>query len=260
MLETLLEDLRFGLRMLRKNKGFTAVATLSLALGIGANTAIFSLIDTVLLKMLPVKQPEQLVLLRHADSRATVTPFGYYTYKQFRDHNEIFSGVLAYHPLRLTVSVDGQPEPAVAGQLVSGNYYMVLGVNAILGRTILPDDDSAPGESYVCVISHNYWQQRFAGDAAVIGKTIRLGGAPFTIIGVTPPEFFGLEVGSSLDISVPLMMQQQVMPGIRSYVDSNNPVFTVMGRLRAGVAMPQAHATLSVLYQQIVAEYAARGR
>jgi macrolide transport system ATP-binding/permease protein len=173
-LETGWQDLRYALRMLRRNPGFAIVAVLTLALGIGANTAIFILIDAVLLKRLPVKQAEQLVLLRHADSRATVTPFGYHTYRQFRDQNQVFSSLLAYHPLRLTVSVDGQSEPAVAGQLVSGNYYSVWGVNAALGRTILPDDDRAPGESPVCVISHNYWQRRFAGDQAIVGKTIHL--------------------------------------------------------------------------------------
>lgn len=255
----MIQDLRYGVRMLVKHRGFTGVAALTLALGIGANTAIFSLIDAVLLKRLPVKQPEQLVLLRHANSRGTVTPFAYRTYKQFRDQNQAFSGVLAYHPLRLSVSVDGQPEPAVAGQLVSGNYYSVLGVNAALGRTLAVGDDRAPGESPVCVISHNYWQRRFAGDPAVVGKTIHLSGAPFTIIGVTQPEFFGLEVGSSLDISVPLMMQQQVMPGIGSYVDDSSigNLFSVMGRLRSGGTMPQAQASLSVLYQQICAAYAA---
>ncbi len=253
------QDLHYGVRMLLKHRGFTCVAVLTLALGIGANTAIFSLIDAVLLKMLPVTNPEQLVLLRHAHGGKTVTTFPYRTYKQIRDQNEVFSGLLAYHPLRLSVSIDGQPEPAVAGQLVSGNYHSVLGVNTVLGRTILPDDDHAPGESPVCVISYNYWQRRFAGDPAAIGKTIRLGGTPFTIIGVTTPDFFGLEVGSSLDISAPLMMQEQVMPGIGSYVDGNDPInfFTVLGRLRPGGTMPQAHASLSVLHQQIIAEYAA---
>src|SRR5262245_13818421 len=258
MIEIISQDLRFGLRMLRKSPGFSLIAILTLALGVGASTAIFSLIDAVLLKRLPVKQPEQLALFRHADSRAVMTRFAYSAYRQFREQNEICSGVLAYHPLRLTVSVENSTEPAVAGQLVSGNYYSVLGVNTALGRTIAPDDDRAPGESPVCVISYDYWQRRFAGDLAVVGKIIHLSGAPFTIIGVTQPEFFGLEVGSSLDISVPLMMQQQVMPGIESFVDTDNDRFTVMGRLRPGGAMPQAHASLSVLYQQIVAEYASR--
>ncbi len=253
------QDLRYGARMLLKRPGFTCVAALTLALGIGANTAIFSLIDAVLLKSLPVNNPERLALLWRARGGNTGAQFPYRAYKQIRDQNEVLSGLLAWHTLRLTVSVDNQPEPAVAGQLVSGNYYSVLGVNAALGRTITPDDDRAPGESPVCVISHNYWRRRFAGDPAVVGKTIHLGGSPFTIIGVTPPEFFGLEVGSSMDISVPLMMQQQVMPGIRSYVDGADPnsFFRVMGRLRPGATMQQAQAGLSALYGRLCAEYAA---
>jgi putative ABC transport system permease protein len=253
------QDIGYGARMLLKRPGFTCVAALTLALGIGANTAIFSLIDAVLLKTLPVNNPERLVVLGRALGGKIGAQFPYRTYKQIRDQNEVLSGLLAWHPLRLSVSVDGQPEPAVAGQLVSGNYYSVLGVNASLGRTIAPDDDRAPGESPVCVISHGYWRRRFAGDPAVVGKTIHIGGAPFTIIGVTPPEFFGLEVGSSLDISVPLLMQQQVMPGIRSYVDGSDPnsFFSVMGRVRPGVTMPQAQAGLSALYHQLCAEYAA---
>src|SRR5262249_30344938 len=147
----------------------------------------------------------------------------------------------------LTVSMDGQPEPAVAGQLVSGDYHSVLGVNPALGRAIVPDDDREPAESPLCVIRFNYWRPRFAGRPAVVGKSIHLSGAPFTIVGVTPPEFFGLEVGNSMDISVPLMMQRQVMPGIEGHrID-----FTVMGRLRPGITMPQAQASLSALYQQI---------
>src|SRR5215475_4546868 len=223
-LETLLQDLRYAMRMLCRNPGFASVAVLTLALGIGANTAIFSLIDAVLLKRLPVKNPEQLVLLRHADSRGTENTFAYRTYEQILGQNQVLSGLLAYHSLRLTVSVDGQPEPAVAGQLVSGNYYSVLGVDAALGRTITPDDDRASGESPVCVISFNYWQRRFGGDPAVIGKTIHLSGAPFTIIGVSERVFFGLEGGASMDISVPLMMGRQVT--------AEGGYYTVMGRLR----------------------------
>ena len=261
MVESTLWDIRYALRMLRRNPGFAIVVAFTLALGIGANTAIFSLIDVLFLRMLPVKNPEQLVLLKYADSSGTHIPFHYGAYKQFRDQSQVFSGVLAYYPLRLTVSLDGQPEPAVAGQLVSGNYYSALGVNAALGRTIVADDDRAPGESPVCVISHNYWRRRFAGDPSVVGKTIHLGGAPFTIIGVTPPEFFGLEVGSSLDISVPIMMQQQVMPGIGSFVDETygySSHFRIMGRLRPEVTLSQAQARLSVPYQQICAEVASR--
>jgi MacB-like periplasmic core domain len=191
------QDLRYALRMLRRSPGFTVVAVITLALGIGANSAIFSLIDAVLLKLLPVKEPEQLVLLSYMGSRGPGDEFSNGHYERFRDHNRSFSGTLAYHPLRLTVRVDGQTEPAVSGQLITGNYYAILGVNALLGRTIQPEDDRVPGGHPVCVISNNYWQRRFARDPSVVGKTIDLGGSPFTIIGVTPREFFGLEMECS---------------------------------------------------------------
>jgi predicted permease len=240
--------------MLLKNKGFTATAALTLALGIGANTAIFSLVDAVLLKTLPVNEPEQLVLLGHLGRRGTGDDFPYGDYLRFRDHNKSFSGTLAYHPLRLTVNLDGRPEPAVSGQLVTGNYYAVLGVNASLGRTILPDDDRMPDGHPVCVISDNYWRRRFASDPSVVGKTIYLSGSPFTIIGVTPPEFFGLEVGAVADISAPTMMQKQVMPGITE----DRVQYRVMGRLKPGATIEQARADLSLLYQQILGDLAAR--
>jgi len=260
MVDSTLQDLRYALRMLRRSPGFTAVAVLTLGLGIGANTAIFSVIDAVLLKSLPVKCPEQLVLLSHADNHRDIAAFPYKDYKRFRDHNQVFSGVLAYRTLRLTVSIDNQLEPAIAGQLVTGNYYSALGVNATLGRTILPDDDR-PGEQPVCVISHNYWQRRFTRDPAVVGKSIHISGIPFTIIGVTPPEFFGLEVGSSLDISVPVMVWTQTMSGggVTIVDDRNNSsLFTVLGRLRPVLTMSQAQADLGLLYQQIVAERTTR--
>ncbi len=256
--DEMIQDLRYGIRMLLKNPGFTCMAVLTLALGIGANTAIFSLIDAVLLKMLPVKNPEQLVLLSHTNSRTVSSRFSYSAYQRFHDHNDVLSGILGYYPLRMTVSVDGRPEPAVSGQIVTGNYYAVLGVNAALGRTIIPDDDRAPGASPVCVISHNYWQQRFARDPAIVGKTIHLSGAPFTIIGVTPPEFYGLEVGSSLDISIPVTMQEQVTPGIPSFMQYGGDRFSVMGRLQPGVTIDQAQAGLKLVYQQFLADRFAR--
>jgi predicted permease len=258
MEDEMFQDLRYGVRILLKSPGFTCVAVLTLALGIGANTAIFSLIDAVLLKMLPVKNPEQLVLLNHTNSRTVSSRFSYSAYQQFRDHNDVLSGILAYYPLRMTVSVDGRLETAVSGQLVTGNYYAALGINAALGRTIIPDDDRAPGESPVCVISHNYWQQRFARDPAVVGKTIHLSGTPFTIIGVTPHEFFGLEVGSSLDISIPVTMQKPVTPGIPSFMQGGGDRFRVMGRLRPGVTIDQAQASLQLLYQRFLADRFAR--
>jgi predicted permease len=253
--DSTLQDLRYALRILRRSPGFTLVAALLLALGIGANTAIFSVVDAVLLKMLPVREPERLVLLTHGGGRTQSDSFSYRNFEQFRDHDWTLSGVLSYYPLRLTVSVNGQPEPAINGQLVTGSYYSVLGVNTTLGRTIAPDDDRAPGAHPVCVISDGYWSRRFGRDPAVVGKTIHVSGFPFTIIGVTPPEFFGLEVGASMDITVPVMMQEQVMPEIRTSANSAlDNRFRIMGRLRPGATMEQAQASLGLLYQQYIAE------
>src|SRR5215468_5907858 len=189
MLETLLQDLRYGLRMLWKNKGFTAIAVLSLALGIGANTAIFSLVDTVLIKMLPVKNPEQLVFLE-----GPMRTVSYAFYEQARAQRETLAGVCNLDSSRVNVALDGQAELARV-ERVTGGYFAVLGVNALLGRTITEEDDKVPGGHPVVVISHRYWQGRFAADPAIVGKTISLNGHSFTIIGVTPPEFFGVAVG-----------------------------------------------------------------
>jgi putative ABC transport system permease protein len=251
--DEMFQDLRFGVRMSLKSPGFTLIAALLLALGVGANTAIFSVIDAVLLRMLPVKEPERLVLLGRSGGGRQTDNLTYDMYEQFRDHDRTLSGVTAYYPLRLTVSVEGQQEPALSGQLVTGGYYEVLGVNAALGRTITPDDDRASGAHPVCVISDGYWRRRFGRDPGVVGRTIHLSGYPFTVIGVTPPEFFGAEVGASMDITVPLTMQEQVMPGIRSFMNGGGQL-RVLGRLRAGATMEQAQASLGLLYQQYMAD------
>jgi predicted permease len=257
-MQTFWQDLRYGARMLLKQPGFTLIAVLTLALGIGANTALFSIVDAVLLKRLPVQAPEQLVLLSNTGD--TSDSFSYNYYERIREPNSVLSGVLAYYPLRLTVDVGAQQEPAINGQLVSGNYFQVLGISAALGRTIEPEDARAQGEHPVCVISDSYWQRRFARDPAIIGKTLHLGGFSVTIIGVTPPEFFGLEVGSSMDISVPLTMQPQIVPGSSSWLTDMGAYwerFHLLGRLRPGVPMAQAQANLGLLYQQYLADFAA---
>ena len=256
--DAMIQDLRFGARMLLKNPGFAVSAVLLLALGIGANTAIFSVVDAALLKMLPLKEPERLVLLSHTNAGKHNNGFSYLAYEHFRDGDRTLSGVLAYYPTRLTVSVDGQPEPAIEGQLVTGTYFQVLGVNAVVGRTIAPEDDRQYGGHPVCVISHSYWLTRFGRDPSVIGKTIHIGGFPFTVIGVTPSEFFGLEVGSSMDISIPITMQQQAMAGSRSFVEEEWEYFRLAGRLGPGVSMEEAQASLGLLYQQYVDDLVVR--
>ncbi len=254
MIADLWQDLRYGVRMLRKQPSFTLIAMLTLALGIGANTALFSVVDAVLLRMLPVKAPEQLVLLSRNTGGTMTDNISFGMYERLRDHDRTLVGLLAYYPLRLTASIEGQPEPALRGQLVTGNYFDVLGVSAARGRTMTPDDDRTPGAHPVCVISDGYWQRRFGGDPNVIGKTIALSNHPFTIIGVTPPEFFGTEVGAAMDITVPLTMQEQVMPGIRTFVSGGGNPFRLLGRLQAGATMAQAQASLGLLYQQYMAD------
>src|SRR5215510_10538967 len=222
-----LQDLRYGLRMLWKDKGFTAIALFSLALGIGANTAIFSLIDTVLIKTLPVKNPEQLFFLERGDvppgpQRSLSRAF----FEQARAERETLAGVCTFVTSpRVNVVVDGQAEVASA-QRVTGGFFAVLGVNTLLGRNVTEEDDKVPGAHPVVVISHRYWRRRFASDPAIVGKGISVNGHPFTIIGVTPPEFFGAIVGEAPDFWAPAMMTEQISPGssIKTYFRNMAPV------------------------------------
>ena len=261
LIEDLAQDLRYGLRTLRKSPGFTVVAAITLALGIGANTAMFNLIDAVILKDLPVRQPEELVLLSgHGSEFPEPAKWSYRGFTLLREYDQVSAGLAAYTPVRIGVSLAGQVEPAAPGHLVSGAYFSVLGVNPILGRLIGNEDDRAPGAHPVVVISHGYWRRRFGGDLGVIGKTISLAGMPFTIIGVTPPEFFGVEVGSSPDIFAPIMMAPQFIdapPRSSSILDAINwRIFHVFGRLKPGVTGLQAAAGLEAPFHQIGDELA----
>src|SRR5262249_15036436 len=192
------QDLRYGARMLLKNPGLTSIAALTLALGIGANTAMFSLIDAVLLKSLPVRQPDELVLLSGE--------YSHHGLRVMREYDRVSTGLAAFTDVRLGVSIAGQGEPTVLGHLVSGNYFSVLGVHPTVGRLLGADDDRAPGAHPVAVISHGYWSRRFGADPDIVGKTISLAGMPFTIIGVTPPGFFSAEVVKSPEIYAPLLI------------------------------------------------------
>ncbi len=280
----LVQDLRYALRQLRKNPGFTAVALLTLALGIGANTAIFSLIDAVMLKTLPVRLPEQLVLLNwvsesqpgtmpwfthslsgnygpDSTGRFTSTAFPYPIFEGIRDRNEEFSSVMAFADTdRLSVSVGGQAGLA-EGQLVSGDFFSTLGVEAMIGRAIARTDDRASA-SPVATISHGFWVSRFGGDPLVVGKAITVNGAPFTIVGVAPPEFFGVEPGTPVDIWLPLHAQPQINPGWTKYaIPGEVSKFTapddwwllIMGRLKPGVNEQRVRAKLDVVVRQDVA-------
>src|ERR1700730_2468230 len=198
----LLQDLRYAVRLLAKNPGFTLVAVLTLALGIGANTAIFSVTDAVMLKLLPARNPKQLVYFRLLSAAEHGSAFSLSEFKQFRDLNHSFSGLFAFDTTRLVVNVEGQPD-FVWGQCVSGTFYSVLGVD-VAGERTLTNDDDQPGRPAVAVISYDYWKRKFALDPSVAGKTITLKGIPFTIVGVAPERFRGIELGDSTNVWVPL--------------------------------------------------------
>jgi len=244
-----MNDLRYALRQLRKDPGFTAVAVLSLALGIGANTAIFGLIDAVLLKNMPVKDPKELVQVIRIDPRWGVAFFlSYPAFERFRDHNRAFTGMFAVTGISgMKIRLNGQTEQ-VDGQFVSGTFYSVLGVGAIQGRTFTADDDRIPGGHPVAVLSHSYWKRRFALDPSVVGKTLTLDRTLYTVIGVTPPEFFGVSVGRSPDIYLPLRMHTSFLAGPLSNW------LQVMARLRPGVIQEQAQVELAGLFSQQLAE------
>jgi predicted permease len=253
----LAQDVRYALRQLRKSPGFTSVAIVTLALGIGANTAIFSLVDAVLIRMLPVQRPEQLFrLINLSKEGKTIDAFSYPTFKLIQENNQTLSGVIAFHSLGIVdFVVKGKGELAHA-QAVSGSYFPTLGVKPIFGRTITTADELR-GVSQVAVISYDYWTRRFNRDPSAVGAEIVLNGAPCAIIGVTPPEFFGLEPGQSVDVSIPLTSVAIVQPQF-ALAGSPYDVLTapfrhwlqLMVRLSDGRTEVQALANLGPIYEQ----------
>src|SRR5579862_3379705 len=218
-------DVRYSLRMMAKSPGFTAIAILSLALGIGANTAIFTLINNLLLKQLPVRDPRQLVSFGKGDSRGTmdvsspgpIDIFPYEFYQRLEQRQTFFQGISGFASFPTTVnvrigSVGNGPATQAITHLVSGTFFSVLGAEPQLGRPIAPSDADAPGRSPVAVISHRYWQQALAADPSVIGRTLGINGTPFTIIGVMPEKFYGVDLNEQTpDMWLPLTMQHEVM-------------------------------------------------
>jgi predicted permease len=259
-LDRLAADLRFAARLLRRNPAFTAVAVLSLALGIGVNTAIFTLMDGLLWKLLPIQDPRSLIILGKQDPDGIVPVFYYETFDRLRRAQPYFRELAAYDAVRLNVTIDGDSESCM-GQLVSGNYFNVLGVTPIAGRLFTADDDRVPGGHPVAVISDQYWERRFARAPSAIGAQVLIDGTTFTIVGVTPAAFFGLEVGSSPEISVPIMMQPQVMPDTENWlVRPRNTVdwLRLFGRLKPGVTIEQASSGMAALHRRIQEDLAAQ--
>src|SRR6476646_7492512 len=254
-LESLIQDIGYALRLLRKSPVFTLAVVLSLALGIGANTAIFSLINAVMWRTLPVNDPESLVLLTHSRGSDFTGGFTYQQYRIMRQASGGFTELAAWSPLRLNVSVDGNVEPTTQGQLVSGNYFSLLGVSPIAGRAISAEDDVVPNGHPVAMISYGYWKRRFGLSPSVVGRDIAISGTRFTVIGVTPPEFFGLEVGTAPDLFLPVLMQPSAMPDLENLLDQ--PIIyrtwlQVVSRVASGTTAAQAAAQLEPVYNQEV--------
>src|SRR5579863_5208820 len=212
-MQNLWADLRFCFRAFRKAPVFTAVAVVSLALGIGANTAIFTLLDQVLLRLLPVKDPQQLTLFtmrgRHYGSNWGGNMISYPMFRDFQDHNEVFSGMFARRAIDTSLAFEGHTE-RVSAELVSGTYFPVLGVSAFMGRTFTPEDDRTPGGHPLVVLAYDYWKTRFAGDPAILGKTVTVNGRNMTVIGVAQPGFETVELGFTPSFFMPMMMQKEL--------------------------------------------------
>jgi len=256
----LLSDIRYALRMLAKSPGFAAVAVLSLALGIGANTAIFSLLDQVMLRLLPVSHPDQLVILRSPGRKSGHTwsdvdegaqSFSFPMYKALREGNDVFSGLIGCYPTEASVSFKNETEH-VDASLVSGNLFDVLGVRPALGRMFSMDDDRVQGAHPVVVLSYAYWQRRFGGDPSILNQPVLVNAQPFTVVGVARRGFTGVQAGQTPEVFLPLMMKPVVTPGWNALDDWNDYWLPVLGRLKPGMTIPRAEAGLQGLYRGLL--------
>jgi predicted permease len=259
-MDALLQDLRYAVRMLARSPGFTAAAVLSLALGIGANTAIFSLVNAALFAPLPVREPERLVRVYTSDSRNP----GYSgtSFPNFRDYEEQAKGSLeslaAYDWVPLSLSNGSSPE-LVFGQIVTANYFDVVGVRPVLGRGFAPVEDTRPDP--VAILSDGLWKRRFGGDPGIVGRNVDMNGRSFTIVGVAPPRFTGLDVGVRPELWVPMGLHAQVIPDDDEVYDDRRTLqFNVVGRLAPGVDVEQALATVKTVGDRLAAAHPAENK
>jgi predicted permease len=264
-MSNILHDLKFGARLLAKTPGFTVVAALSLALGIGANTTIFTLVNAVLLNPLPVEDPSQLVSVFATDERNQDVFGGGFlqlspaNYRDLRDKNEVFTGLAAHQGIPLNISGgNGEPQQ-VFGEIATGNYFSVLGARPLLGRGFLPDEDLKPGEKLVCVLGYGEWQTRFGGDRSIVGRDIDVNNRKFTVVGVMPNGFKGTNAIGAPALWVPYMTYREVTTGFfRELIEPTarrGLVFNATGRLKPGVSVQQAEANLKTIARQLEQEY-----
>ena len=260
-MQNLLQDLRYGVRLLVRNPLFTIVAVLSLALGISANTTIFSVFNAIFLYTLPVQEPDRLVSVFTTDARnagqfTNFMQLSYPNYEDYRDQNRIFSGLVAQIFPAMSLSGGGEPE-RVVGAVVTGNYFDVLGVKAAVGRTFLPDEDAVEGKFPVVVLGYPLWQRRFGGDRALIGKVIVLNRQNFTVIGVAPEGFRGTFAIGGPDLYVPMAMHELVLAdfALQQFHQRRGLLFNVFGRLKPGVPLAQARAAMETIARQLEQAY-----
>lgn len=258
-MDTVLQNIRYALRQLRKYPGFTAIAVLTLAVGIGANACIFSLVNQILLKRIPVAEPDRLVMLKFAGSDTGHTSsyggtsdlyFSYPMYRDLRDQNQVFEGMLAMFPAQVGVQWRNTPSLAKS-ELVSGNYFSLLGVKPELGRLFVPDDSAARGASPLVVLSYRYWTQHFASDPSVINQSLLVNGNAFTIIGVVQPGFNSVIGGTIPDIFVPITMKAQMTPQWDELEDRRSRWLNIVARLKPGVSVQQAEAGITPLWKSL---------
>ena len=256
-LDKLVQDVRYGVRTLAKNPAFTLVAMATLALGIGANTAMFSLLDQVVLRLLPVRDPDQLVIVRetgnHYGNTYGANTISWPMFEDFRDNNQVFSGMFCRFPATVTIGYDDRAAQ-IPAELVSGSYFPILGVVAALGRTIAPDDDAVPDSRPVVVLSYSFWRSYFDGDRTIVGRTIALNSHAMTVIGVAQPGFDGVELGIPAKVFVPIMMKTEMTPHSDGLKDRRRRLswVTAYGRLKPSVSLEQAQFSLQPLMHSIL--------
>jgi macrolide transport system ATP-binding/permease protein len=254
-MQTLFQDLRYGARQLLKRPGFTLLAIVSMALGIGANTAIFSLVDTAVFRPLPVHKASELQeLYGKLHNGADYTIQSYLNYRDYRDRNQVFSDLIAYRMVVASLSHNGNNE-RVWGVLVSSNYFDVLGIQPALGRGFRPEEDQTPKSHPVAILSHACWRKRFASDPSIVGQTVLFNNVPFTVVGVAPKGFIGTEVAYAPEMWIPLMMGPVIEPGSTWLENRESDNLFVVGRLKPGVTKAQAEASLKALTIEMGKEY-----
>src|SRR5262245_4596528 len=262
---TLIQDVRYGIRVLLKSPGFVIAAVLSLALGIGANTTIFTMINSVFLQPLPVEKPSELMYVYGTDTNntnnvlGTYLPVSYPNFTDYRAQNDVFSDTAAYgFPVSVSLGSGEKPTP-IFGQLVSGNYFSLLGVRISIGRAFVQEEDQAPGVRPVAVLNYKFWQRRFGGKSNIVGDTIRLNGIPFTVIGVAPSGFEGTIGVISPDFWLPVMSYPGIVPTTFAGgpLDKNRRLlfFNVFGRLKPSVTLSQARAEFQTIGKRLEQEF-----